>query len=72
MTCGACDYWYPETPVGLPLRQDPGACHRHAPTLIAIVYREDVATGSLAQWPKTRAEQGCGDYQRHPTRRLAE
>jgi len=64
MTCGSCDYWQPLWPRADHARElDPGGCRRHAPRNTDEGY---------AMWPVTSAADWCGDYQRHPTRRLQE
>lgn len=63
MNCGSCDYWVPmETDGGPVVESTVGGCHRHAPV---VVVQEP-----YGRWPITIALQSCGDWQRHPTRRL--
>ena len=65
MNCGSCDFWKPDAGDDPVLRHHLGECHRHAPAV------EKLLTGTrLVVWPRLLAENFCGDYQRHPLRRI--
>lgn len=69
--CASCDYWQPQwTPEGEAVADsdEPGACKRRAPVYDMAKRRGD---NGVTMWPTTHAASGCGEYERHPTRRLS-
>lgn len=67
MNCASCDHWKPYGGARPVKSDDEGQCHRYAPraSMIGISVSE-------VKWPDTSAVDWCGDYQRHPNRRLQE
>ena len=66
MNCGSCDYWTPDEADARVSLDATGDCRRHAP--VATV---DANGEMWSVWPVTFARNGCGDFQRHLTRRIA-
>lgn len=72
MNCASCDYWRPDKAVGNEVfPPEVGLCLRHSPKAFKY-YTDRGRSEVITEWPTTKATDWCGDYQRHPTRRLAE
>lgn len=68
MNCASCDFWmFHGDKARVIVTADRGECRRHSPIRIKRGDNED-----FREWPVTYADDWCGDYQRHPTRRLRE
>lgn len=65
--CGSCDFWHNGRIDTRVYDHEDGQCRRHAPS---IFQPASPASYPNAMWPMTSAAHGCGDYQRHPVRRL--
>lgn len=63
--CATCANWMPkasETAEGTesPLSNNVGECHRYAPR--PLILERKAATDAQLVWPKTRAEDVCGEW----------
>lgn len=69
--CQDCQFWVPHKREE---RKGEGECHRHAPQIVSTTYsstagdygayREEVNSSIESQWPDTKSEDWCGDFQR--------
>lgn len=70
--CDACLHWLaaPDSFPGEPQ----GQCHRHAPrpAMLALLLRESAAADDQVQWPRTYADDWCGQWQPPPVKQTAE